>query len=82
MKVITYRNFCKNPKHYLDQVTEGFEPVTITRKSHQNAVLMSAEAYYNMRENQYVLENSANRDWLQESLNQAHQGQTIQHDLL
>jgi len=82
MKVITYRNFCKNPKHYLDQVTENLEPLTIARKSHQNAVLMSAEVYRNMRENQYVLENSANRDWLQESLNQAHQGQTIQHDLL
>ncbi len=82
MEIITYHKFRKNPKHYLDKVTEAAEPVTIARKNHQNAVLMSAEVYHNMRENQYILENSANREWLQKSLNQVHQGQTIQHDLL
>lgn len=82
MEIITYHKFRKNPKHYLDKVTEDFEPVTIARNNHQNAVLMSAEVYHNMRENQYILENPANREWLQESLNQVHQGQTIQHDLL
>ncbi|MFD1549141.1 type II toxin-antitoxin system Phd/YefM family antitoxin [Levilactobacillus fuyuanensis] len=82
MEVTTYHKFRKNLKHYLDKATEDVEPVIIVRNNHQNAVLMSAEVYHNMRENQYILENSANRKWLQESLNQVHQGQTIQHDLL
>lgn len=35
-----------------------------------------------MLENRYVLENPANREWLQDSLVQAKRGQVVQHKLL
>lgn len=60
MKKITYLDFRKNLKKYLNDVADNFEPVTITRKGKSNAVLISADIYTNMIENQFVLGNPTN----------------------
>lgn len=75
MQATTYADFRKDPKKYMDKATGDFEPITITRKNQQNAVLISAEEYNNMIENRYILDNPANREWLQTALEQAKRGQ-------
>lgn len=82
MEATTYTDFRKDLKKYMDKATGDYEPITITRKNRQNAVLISEEEYNNMLENRYVLENPANREWLQDSLMQAKRGQVVQHKLL
>lgn len=82
MQATTYTDFRKYLKKYLDKATDDFEPITITRKNQQNVVLISEEKYNNMLENQYVLDNPVNQDWLQDSLKQARRGQLVKHDLI
>ncbi|WP_239064484.1 MULTISPECIES: type II toxin-antitoxin system Phd/YefM family antitoxin [Levilactobacillus] len=82
MQATTYTDFRKDLKRYMDKATGDFEPITITRKNQQNAVLISEEEYNNMIENRYILDNPANREWLQTSLDQAKRGQVVKHDLV
>ncbi|MFC6181318.1 type II toxin-antitoxin system Phd/YefM family antitoxin [Lactiplantibacillus daowaiensis] len=82
MEATTFSDFRKELKTYMDKATDDFEPITITRKNRQNAVLISEAEYNNMVENQYILSNPANLSWLQESLVQAKHGKVSQHDLL
>lgn len=82
MEATTYTDFRKNLKKYMDKATGDFEPITITRKDHQNAVLISEEEYNNMLENRYILDNPTNREWLQASLKQAKNGQVAAHHLV
>lgn len=82
MESTTFSDFQKELKNYMDRATDDFEPITITRRNRQNAVLISEVEYNNMLENQYILSNPANLSWLQQSLNQAKRGQVVQHELL
>lgn len=82
MQAITYTDFRKDLKKYMDKATGDFEPIMITRKNQQNAVLISEEEYNNMIENRYILDNPANREWLQTSLEQTERGQVVKHDLV
>jgi prevent-host-death family protein len=66
----------------LDKATDDFEPITITRKGNHNAVLISADTYNNMVENQFVLGNPTNLKWLEESKDQAQKGLLTSHDLI
>ncbi|MFD1455442.1 type II toxin-antitoxin system Phd/YefM family antitoxin [Levilactobacillus lanxiensis] len=75
MQATTYADFRKDLKKYMAKATDDFEPITITRKNQQNAVLISEEEYNNMIENRYILDNTANREWLQTSLEQSKRGQ-------
>jgi len=82
MEATTYSDFRKGLKKYLDKATDDFEPVTITRKGNHNAVLISADVYNNMVENQFVLGNPTNLKRLEESKRQAELGKITQHDLI
>lgn len=66
----------------MDKATGDFEPITITRKNRQNAVLISEEAYNNMLENRYGLDSPANREWLLASLEQAKRGKVASRELI
>ncbi|KRL45861.1 hypothetical protein FD29_GL001862 [Companilactobacillus mindensis DSM 14500] len=82
MEATTYSDFRKELKKYLDKATDDFEPITITRKGNHNAVLISADTYNNMIENQFVLGNPTNLKWLEESKDQAQKGLLTSHDLI
>ena len=67
MLAVNYTNLRDNMKSYMDQVTDDYETMIVTRKNNKNVVMMSEEAYNNLMENVYVMGNKANYDWLMES---------------
>ncbi|PTM23696.1 prevent-host-death protein [Lactobacillus sp. PFC-70] len=78
MEVTTYSRFRKNPKRYLDQATYNYEPVTITRKNAPNAVVLSADVYTNLLENQFIQSNETNLKWILAGVQQIEKGQITQ----
>lgn len=81
-KTTTYSDFRNNLKAYLDLATEDNEPVIITRKRKQSAVLISEATYNNLIENQFVLGNPTNLRWLTESANELKTGKVRAHELV
>lgn len=67
MLAVNYTNLRDNMKHYMDQVTDDYETMIVTRKNNKNVVILSEETYNNLMENVYVMGNKANYDWLMES---------------
>lgn len=67
MLAVSYTNFCENMDDYMDKVTDDYETMIVTRKNNRNVVMMSEEAYNNLMENLYIMEDQANYDWLMES---------------
>lgn len=67
MLAVNYTNLRDNMKSYMDQITDDYETMIVTRKNNKNVVMMSEEAYNNLMENVYVMGNKANYDWVMES---------------
>lgn len=82
MIAVNYTNLRDNMKRYMDQVTDDFETLIVTRKENKNVVMMSEEAYNNLLENSYVMGNKANFDWLMESKRQLEAGRMSDHNLI
>ncbi len=70
MLAVNYSEIRENLNMYMDKITDGFETLVITRKNKKNVVMRSEETYNNLIENNYVLGNKANYDWLTESKTQ------------
>lgn len=81
MLALNYSQFRGNMKEHLDQVTDDYETLVITRKENKNVVVISEEAYNNMLENIHVMGNKENYDWLMESKAQLDAGQFSLKDL-
>lgn len=81
MLAVNYTNLRENMKKYMDQVTDDYETMIITRKNNKNVVMISEETYNNMMENIYVMGNKANYDWLMESKAQLEKGKMARHEL-
>lgn len=77
MLATNYSDFRNNMKKYLDEVTENFDSIIITRKGNKNVVILSEDEYENLKENQFVLGNPANKAWLDESREQLESGKLI-----
>lgn len=56
MLAVNYTNLRDNMKHYMDQVTDDYETMIVTRKNNKNVVILSEETYNNLMENVYVRE--------------------------
>ncbi len=82
MLAVNYSNLRDNLKKNLDQVTEEYETIIVTRKNNRNVVMMSEESYNNMLENLHVLGTPANYKWLMESKAQLEKGLADLHDLI
>ena len=82
MLAINYTNLRDNMKAYMDKVTDDYETMIVTRKNNKNVVMMSEESYNNLIENNYVMGNKANYDWLIESKAQLEQGKISVHSLI
>ena len=50
MLAVNYTNLRDNMKSYMDQVTDDYETMIVTRKNNKNVVMMSEEAYNNLME--------------------------------
>ena len=59
MLAVNYTSLRDNMKSYMDQVTDDYETMIVTRKNNKNVVMMSEEAYNNLMENVYVMGNKA-----------------------
>lgn len=81
MIAINYSQFRGNMKEHLDQVTDDFETLVVTRKENKNVVVISEESYNNMLENIHVMGNKENFDWLMESKAQLEAGNIASRDL-
>ena len=82
MLAVNYTNLRDNMKSYMDQVTDDYETMIVTRKNNKNVVMMSEEAYNNLMENIHVMGNKANYDWLMESKEQLENGNFSSHTLI
>ena len=60
----------------MDEVTNDYEVMVVTRKDNKNVVMLSEETYNNLMENIYVTGNKENYDWLMESKKQLEEGKT------
>ncbi|AMJ40910.1 type II toxin-antitoxin system Phd/YefM family antitoxin [Anaerotignum propionicum] len=82
MLAVNYTNLRENMKAYMDKVTDDYETMIVTRKDNKNVVMISEEAYNNLIENIYVMDNKHNYDWLMESKAQLENGNTKTHELV
>lgn len=82
MIAVNYTNLRENMKAYMDDVTDNYETVIVTRKDNKNVVMMSEEVYNNLMENLHIMEDKANYEWLMESKKQLDEGLTKSHQLI
>lgn len=82
MIAVNYTRLRENMKSYMDDVTDNYETVIVTRKDNKNVVMMSEESYNNLMENLHIMEDKANYDWLMESKKQLEEGLAKSHPLI
>jgi len=81
MKVINYTDLRLNLKKWLDIVVDDVEELIIKRKDNKDLVVISLDEYNSMKETSYLL-SGKNREVLIQSLKEAENGVTENHDLL
>ena len=82
MFAINYTTLRENMKKYMDKITDEYETMIVTRKDNKNIVMLSEESYNNLLENNYIIENKNNYDWIMESKAQLEKGLVQKHSLL
>lgn len=82
MIAVNYTHLRENMKSYMDDVTDNYETVIVTRKDNKNVVMISEEIYNNLMENLHIMEDKANYDWLMESKKQLEEGLAKSHPLI
>ena len=50
MLAVNDTNLRDNMKAYMDKVTDDYETIIVTRKNNKNVVMLSEEAYNNLKE--------------------------------
>ena len=79
MVAVNYSQFREQLKSHMDNVTENYETVIVTRKENKNVVMISEKTYNNMLENMHLMGTKANYDWLMESKAQLQAGKARPH---
>ncbi len=74
MKAINYTTLRENMKTYMDEITNDYEVMVVTRKDNKNVVMLSEETYNNLMENIYVTGNKENYGWLMKFKKQLEKG--------
>ena len=63
MIAVNYTHLRENMKSYMDDVTDNYETVIVTRKDNKHVVMMSEEGCNNLMENLHIMEDKANYNW-------------------
>ncbi|MDY6317809.1 MAG: type II toxin-antitoxin system Phd/YefM family antitoxin [Oribacterium sp.] len=82
LTAINYTLFRDHMKAYMDECTDNYDSIIITRKENKNVVMISEEVYNNLLENVHLMGNKANYDWLMESKRQLERGHVHEHELV
>ena len=86
MKIVKSSALRKNLKNYLSEVSESKEPIIIPRSSDledDSIVMITLKEYTSLKANQemhYLFSTKANRDRLNESLEQLEDNDTVDFD--
>lgn len=81
MKAITISTLRKDIKKHFDYVSKSMEVLIIPRsKEEDTVVVMSIQEYNSLKETEYLLSTSANRNRLAESISQMEEGDLISYN--
>ena len=82
MNAISYSAIRANLAKAIDSVCQNHDPVIITRKNHNNAVLMSLDDFESWQETVYLLKNPDNAKRLKDSIEQLKKGKAKKRDII
>ena len=82
MRIVSFTEARNGLKTVLDQVVNDADCTVITRRDSENAVVMSLDHYNSLMETVYLLKSPANAEHLRKSIEQYHQGEVQERDLL
>jgi antitoxin YefM len=83
MKAISISSLRAKMKEYFDAVSKSMEVIVVARNNNDDdaVVIMSIKEYNALKETEYLLSTSANRQRLEDSLNQFNDGDTIPYSI-
>lgn len=76
-KEVSYSDARENFKTYLDYVVQNSETLIISRKNHEDVVMMSRKDYESWEETLYLLSNPKNRKHLLEAIKKEGKGKRV-----
>lgn len=82
MRTISFSDARNSLKVVLDQVTNDAACTIITRRDHEDAVVMSLDYYNSLMETVHLLKSPANASHLKKSIGQYRRNETQERDLL
>ena len=77
MVAVNYSTLRSRLKAYCDRATDDAETIVITRKNEKNLVMMSMDAYNNLMENIFLMQNATNRQHILNGIHELESSATV-----